>query len=76
MLEQRVPRDEITAVMLPAYVAAAEMGCRPLASRFEALARRARISPTVQGNRSAPADETGPPEQASAPGGMALASAA
>jgi DNA-binding CsgD family transcriptional regulator len=42
-LSARMPRLEVEAVMRPAYAAAVDIGARPLASRFEALARRARI---------------------------------
>ena len=43
MLAARAPRDEITEVMSVAHAVAVEIGAGPLASRFEALARRARI---------------------------------
>ncbi|HEX5013041.1 MAG TPA: response regulator transcription factor, partial [Candidatus Limnocylindrales bacterium] len=43
MLATRMPRDDVSAVMVPAYAAAVEIGARPLAQRFEELARRARI---------------------------------
>jgi DNA-binding CsgD family transcriptional regulator len=43
MLAARVPRDQVAEVMNPAYAVAVEIGARPLADKFEALARRARI---------------------------------
>ena len=43
MLATRAARDEVLAVMLPAHGVAVEIGARPLADRFAALARRARI---------------------------------
>jgi DNA-binding CsgD family transcriptional regulator len=43
MLAARVPRDQVAEVMGPAYAVAIEIGARPLADQFEALARRARI---------------------------------
>ena len=43
MLAARATRDEVAAVMAPAHAAAVAIGARPLAHRFEALARRVRI---------------------------------
>jgi DNA-binding NarL/FixJ family response regulator len=43
MLATRAPRDEVRGVMAVGYAAAIEAGARPLARRFEELARRARI---------------------------------
>jgi DNA-binding NarL/FixJ family response regulator len=43
MLAIRAPREDVHSVMTEAHAAAIEIGARPLARRFEALARRARI---------------------------------
>jgi DNA-binding CsgD family transcriptional regulator len=43
MLAVRAPREDVHSVMTEAHTAAIEIGALPLASRFEALARRARI---------------------------------
>jgi DNA-binding NarL/FixJ family response regulator len=43
MLAARASREEIRGVMADAHRAAVEIGARPLAGRFEELARRARI---------------------------------
>ena len=43
MLTARAPRDEVGAVIAPACEIAVQIGARPLAYRFEVLARRARI---------------------------------
>ena len=43
VLATKASRDEIRAVMADAHAVAVEIGARPLAGRFEALARRARI---------------------------------
>ena len=47
MLATRAPRDEVRAVIVPAHATAVESGARPLAARFEELARRARIDLTT-----------------------------
>jgi DNA-binding CsgD family transcriptional regulator len=65
MLAARVPREEIRAVMADAHAAAAEIGARPLAARFEALARRARIdlrqaAPTIPSDDAASVSEQAP----------------
>jgi DNA-binding NarL/FixJ family response regulator/tetratricopeptide (TPR) repeat protein len=69
MLAVRIPRDEIQAVMAEAHAAAVDIGAKPLAGRFEALARRARIDlrPAISG---IPTEVTIVPahEDASAPG--------
>jgi DNA-binding NarL/FixJ family response regulator/tetratricopeptide (TPR) repeat protein len=71
MLAIRAPRDEIRAVMSDAHAAAVEIGARPLAGRFDGLARRARIylrpSPSaVRGEEPLALDD------AAAPGSAAL----
>ena len=70
MLAARVPRDEVRAVMSPAYHAAVEAGARPLARRFEELARRARIDLTTPHSGDVAAAE-GPPEDEPIPAGEA-----
>ncbi len=59
MLATRVGRDQVRDVMVPAYGAAVQIGARPLAGRFEALARRARIDlrPPADEGDVATADE-------------------
>jgi DNA-binding CsgD family transcriptional regulator/tetratricopeptide (TPR) repeat protein len=43
MLRSRATRDQVRDVMAPAHATAVEILARPIASKFEALARRARI---------------------------------
>jgi DNA-binding CsgD family transcriptional regulator len=72
MLAARAPREEIRAVMAGAHTAAVEIGARPLAGRFEALARRARVD-LRQADSAAPADQPVPVhDEAPAPGTAAL----
>jgi DNA-binding CsgD family transcriptional regulator len=63
MLAIKAPREEIKRVMVEAHEAAVEIGARPLADRFEALARRARIE-FRPARSTTPAEEGGvaPPE--------------
>jgi DNA-binding NarL/FixJ family response regulator/tetratricopeptide (TPR) repeat protein len=72
MLATRTPREEIRAVMVDAHSAAVEIGARPVAGRFESLARRARID-LRQAPSSVPEEdmELAPPEPL-APGTVAL----
>jgi ATP/maltotriose-dependent transcriptional regulator MalT len=73
MLAARAPRNEITAVMSAAHEVAAEIGAGPLASRFEGLARRARIDLRLAETTVAPTDEaTSTFDQPPAPGSVAL----
>jgi DNA-binding NarL/FixJ family response regulator len=74
MLAAKAPRDEIAAVMADAHATSVEIGARPLVSRFEALARRARIElrPAVAAAVSADEPAAGAPEEAPAPGSEAL----
>jgi DNA-binding NarL/FixJ family response regulator len=44
MLATRARRDQVSAVIVPAHATAVESEARPLAARFEELARRARIN--------------------------------
>ena len=72
MLANRAPRDEIAEVMSAAHAAAVEIGAGPLASRFEGLARRARIGLRVEAT-VAPTDEAiATSDQPPAPGSVAL----
>jgi DNA-binding NarL/FixJ family response regulator len=59
MLATRRPRDEIASIMAAARATAVEIGARPLAARFEGLARRARIDLRVAKHTDAAADEAG-----------------
>jgi DNA-binding NarL/FixJ family response regulator/tetratricopeptide (TPR) repeat protein len=70
MLAARDPRDEVRAVMSPAYGAAVEAGARPLARRFEELARRARIELATPHSGEVALAE-GPPEDEPAAAGEA-----
>jgi DNA-binding NarL/FixJ family response regulator/tetratricopeptide (TPR) repeat protein len=72
MLANRASRDDVTAVMVPAHAAALEIGARPLAGRFEALARRARIDLRHADEVEAPGEQVSPPEEARKPGTEAL----
>lgn len=53
MLVRHAPRETVRAVMGPAHATAVEIGAQPLARRFEALARRARIDISVGRGESA-----------------------
>jgi DNA-binding NarL/FixJ family response regulator len=74
MLAARASRDEITAVMVPAHAVAVAIGAGPLAGRFEALARRARIDLRASNAADAMATDEPPglPEHEVAPGTIAL----
>jgi ATP/maltotriose-dependent transcriptional regulator MalT len=73
MLAVRASRDEVAAVMTPAHTTAVEIGARPLAGRFESLARRARIDLRHVDAVVAPTDEPpARPEEALSPGSAAL----
>jgi DNA-binding NarL/FixJ family response regulator len=72
MLATGARREEIRAVMADANAIAVEIGARPLANRFESLARRARIDlrPATAPHR--PADAVVEAEEPSEPGTVAL----
>jgi DNA-binding CsgD family transcriptional regulator len=72
MLATRRPRDEVRAAMLPAYTVAVEIGARPLAGKFESLARRARIDMRQPADEAAPLAETVADVEARDPGHAAL----
>jgi DNA-binding NarL/FixJ family response regulator len=72
MLATRASRDEITEVMAPAHATAADIGARPLAGRFEALARRARIDLKPREVATAPDDGPGLPDEGTPAGSVAL----
>jgi DNA-binding CsgD family transcriptional regulator len=72
MLAARAPRDDVRAVAVDAYTAAVDIGARPLAGRFEALARRARIPLRAVDAAAAPQEVPGTPDDVSAPGSAAL----
>jgi len=73
MLATRATRDEVAAVMAPANATAVAIGARPLANRFEALARRVRIDLRVTDATFVPTDEApGRLVEASLPGSVAL----
>jgi DNA-binding NarL/FixJ family response regulator len=72
MLAAKSAKDEIVAVMREAHAVAAAIGARPLAGRFEALARRARIE-LRSAVATTPAESVELlPEEAPAPGTAAL----
>jgi DNA-binding CsgD family transcriptional regulator/tetratricopeptide (TPR) repeat protein len=73
MLATRARRDEIAEVMSAAHAVAVEIGARPLASRFEALARRARIDLRVaEPTAMSPAVAIATSDRPLAPGTQAL----
>jgi DNA-binding NarL/FixJ family response regulator len=72
MLTKRASRDQAREVMAPAHATAVDIGARPLAERFEELARRARIDlPSAPEVEAAPAPSE-PVEAAASPGEAAL----
>jgi DNA-binding CsgD family transcriptional regulator len=72
MLATKGPRDEVTSVMAEAHAKANEIGARPLADRFEALARRARIHLRTAPAPVPVAGVEPAPNDADAPGSAAL----
>jgi DNA-binding NarL/FixJ family response regulator/tetratricopeptide (TPR) repeat protein len=72
MLAAKARKDEIVAVMAPAHSRAVEIGARPLAGRFEALARRARIDLGVATPAVLGAEVVVEPEEPEGPGTVAL----
>jgi DNA-binding NarL/FixJ family response regulator len=72
MLAAKAPRDEVAAVMVNAHAAAVDIGARPLADRFEALARRARIDLSPAASEHASDDEMPVPDRTHEPGSAAL----
>jgi DNA-binding NarL/FixJ family response regulator len=72
MLATRASRDEVTAVMAPAHAAAVDIGARPLAGRFEALARRARITLAPAEVAAAPDEGPLPSEEGTSHGTVTL----
>jgi DNA-binding CsgD family transcriptional regulator len=71
MVASGAPRVEIAAVVAPAHAAAAEIGARPLAQLFEALARRVRVDLRLADATAAPTDaDATPPDET--PGSVAL----
>jgi DNA-binding CsgD family transcriptional regulator/tetratricopeptide (TPR) repeat protein len=70
MLARRVLREEIRAVMAEAHAAAVEIGARPIAGRFESLARRARID--LRPAASLPAEVGVEADEPQTPGTVAL----
>ena len=72
MLAVREPREVVAAVVKDAHACAVDIGSPPLAGRFEALARRARID-LHSVPRLAPAGEVAvPSDEQSVPGAAAL----
>jgi len=72
MLATRAPRDEIAEVMSAAHAVAVEIGATPLARRFEALARRARIDLRVEATVATTDEAISTSDQPPAPGSVAL----
>ncbi len=71
MLAGGVSRAEIRAVMAEAHTAAVEIGARPIAGRFESLARRARID--LRPAAASPSSEVGvEADEPQTPGTVAL----
>jgi DNA-binding NarL/FixJ family response regulator/tetratricopeptide (TPR) repeat protein len=72
MLAAKAPRDEVGAVMVDAHAAAVDIGARPIADRFEALARRARIDLNPAPSAHASDNEMPVPDEIHEPGSDAL----
>jgi DNA-binding NarL/FixJ family response regulator/tetratricopeptide (TPR) repeat protein len=73
LLAVRASREDVAAVMASAHATAVEIGARPLAERFEELARRARIQLNRADQTVEPmAGEPAPPDQPPSPGSVAL----
>jgi DNA-binding CsgD family transcriptional regulator/tetratricopeptide (TPR) repeat protein len=72
MLATRAPREEIRAVMAEAHAAAVAIGARPLAGRFESLARRARLDLRQAPSSVADEEVELAADEAPAPGTVAL----
>jgi DNA-binding CsgD family transcriptional regulator/tetratricopeptide (TPR) repeat protein len=72
MLATRAPRDEIAEVMSAAHAVAVDIGAGPVASRFEALARRARIGLRVEATVAPTNEAIATSDEPPAPGSVAL----
>ena len=72
MLAAKWPKDETQSVMEDALAIAVDIGARPLAGRFEALARRARIALRVKPSGLPTTEVAVEPDEAPAPGTAAL----
>jgi DNA-binding CsgD family transcriptional regulator len=72
MLAARMPREDVRAVVVDAHGAAVEIGAKPLSGRFEALARRARLTLGIAHAPAASGEQPDTTDEVRTPGHLAL----